>query len=79
MTLSNPKSASRKHLPILFLFALILSLLLSPLHPQTTLVLAADIKQPETGQGDYGLNTDSAGIATADPDGPHSTYDWPFE
>jgi subtilisin-like proprotein convertase family protein len=79
MTLSNPKSASRKHLPILFLFALILSLLLSPLKATTTLALAADIKQPETGQGDYGLNTGSAGIATADPDGPHSTYDWPFE
>ena len=61
------------------LFVFIFSILFSVMSPGTALAVAPDIILQEAHHTDNSLNTGSAGIATGDPDAPHTSYDWPFE
>lgn len=75
--ISTPKQT--KQISTIFFFTLILSLLIGLVQPTSTHAQKLDIQFSEArSSGDVGLNTGSAGIATADPDAPHATYDWPF-
>jgi hypothetical protein len=59
---------------------LILILFFSLIPPKASLAQAPEVIEDEEGSAsDTGPNTGSSGIATADPDGPHSKYDWPVE
>lgn len=66
------RSSYTKSILALLLF---LSFSMKPLHS----ILAAPIAPPQDPElVEASIQTGSAGIATGDPDGPHSRYGWPF-
>lgn len=78
MILSKLKPQSYNLLSKRLLLALMIIMMVISVSPHTVQAVTPDFEQIPTRNNDDGLNTGSAGIATADPDAPHSSYTWPF-
>lgn len=78
MILSKLKPQSYNLLSKRLLLALMIIMMVISVSPHTVQAVTPDFEQIPTRNNDNGLNTGSAGIATADPDAPHSSYTWPF-